>query len=701
MNSPCLYATQADIARIRRQLADATWYARCFANLMVPADQLLRRGITIPAEKGFAFYDTCPDDNTPLQQDPFNSHDHRCPACGRNYTGEPYYRAWVAFYQSYVSQRAVEMGIAFQLTGDDAYAQAIRHVLSEYADRYESYPLDGCVLGPTRLFQSTYVESLWLASLAAAADFVRDTISAPQWRHFRDDLFLPSAEIILGFDEGDNNRQAMNNVALGFVGLLCDDSSLIDRAVHGQHGWLHHLRHSVLDDGMWYEGENYHFATLPAMLNLAEAMTRNGCDLWAAEVEGRRLAMMFDAPLATLYPDLTLPARKDSRYASPIGQRWQTGMYELGYRRCADPKYAWLLRTAYADPPEPPACVPNAAGFIDVLPSRPADRERLDWRGFLAAVPTLAAPPEPVDHMVTSVNLPGTGLAVLRADAGRTYVSVDYGHYGGGHGHPDRLHLNMYTRGRRWLTDWGTGNYFFDHLQWYRSTLAHNTVSVDGRDQEPVAGRIVEFTTDAGSGQLLATEVDSVYPGVRFRRTVMVLDAMLVLDIFAVEGDQNHQLDWVLHPLADPAIELRGANESSPTAEAAGEGYTWLNNIRCATAPADWTAVFRQAADELVVHGAAGDLDTEIFTAAAYGPPDQIPTLFPVLLARRRAARTTFTTLFEHREHGTPVVDRFKAESDRQYRIDLCTGEHLLCSYDYASATVNFTRSRGTATDAR
>lgn len=700
MNGPRLYATHSDITRIRRQLADHDWYARSFQHLIEPADQLLRHGISIPTEKGYAFYDTCPEDNNPLLQDPFNPRDHRCGTCGRNYTAEPYHRAWVAFYQSYLSQRTVEMGIAYQLTGDDAYADAIRHVLLEYADRYVDYPLEGYVLGPTRLFQSTYVESLWLASLVAAADFVRDTIPAPQWRHIRDDLFLPSAEIILGFDEGDNNRQAMNNVALGFVGLLCDDSSLVDRAVHGPHGWFHHLGHSVQSDGMWYEGENYHFATLPAMLNLAEAMTRNGCDLWAADAQGRRLAMMFDAPLATLHPDLTLPARKDSRYGSPIGQRWQTGMYELGYRRCASPSYAWLLRTVYADPPELQACIPNAAGFIDVLPSRPADRERLDWRGFLAAAADLGEPTEPIDHMVASVNLPGTGLGVLRADAGRTYVSLDYGHYGGGHGHPDRLQLNLYTRGRPWLTDWGTGNYFFDHLQWYRSTLAHNTVAVDGGNHQPVAGRTLEFAATRDDCQLLATEVDDVYPGVRFRRTVVILDVGLTLDIFVIDAAQNHQLDWVIHPLADSDIELSGVTGSSLPAQVAGEGYEWLHDVRRFTAPAGWDVAFRQGADELVVHG-AGQPDTEIFTAAAYGPPDRIPHLFPVLFARRRAAHTTFATLFEHRERGIPVVDTFRVESDRpRYHIDLRTGEHLLCSYDVTSATVNITRSRGKPNDA-
>jgi hypothetical protein len=686
MSGPCLYATPDELAVIRRRLAEHDWYARCFANLRGPADELLRRGFEIPREKGFVFYETCPVDNTALRQDPFNPRDHLCPACGRNYTDEPYHRAWITFFQSYLSQRAVEMGIAYGVTGDDAYAEAIRRILRDYARHYADYPLVDCVLGPTHLFQSTYIESLWLASLAAAADFARDAIPAAEWRLLRDELFLPAARVILDYDEGDNNRQAMNNVALGFVGLLCEEPSLVERAVRGEHGWLDHLAHSVLADGMWYEGDNYHFATLPALINLAEGMTRHGLDLYAVETGGRRLKMMFDAPLLDLYPDLTFPARKDSRYDSPLGQRWYVGMYELAFRRYGDPAYARLLRTLYTHPPREKDCIANAAGLIDVLPSRPANRERLDWRGFLNAVPDLGeATGVPV---TTSVNMAGTGLGILRTDGGRTYASVDYGHYGGGHGHPDRLQLNLYARGRPWLTDFGTGNYFFDHLRWYRSTIGHNTVAVDGRTQQAVAGRLRRFGA-AGEHGLIAAEVTGAYQGVRCRRTTVLLSSDLLLDLFIVEADREHCLDWSLHPCATLAVDLAGDVGPLAPATIAGEHYEWLQDIHRAAASGDWLAIFRQDDDVLAVH-VLGQPATEVYLAAAFGPPPAIPDLYPVLIARRRAARTTFAALIEHRAGGRPLVAAFRAEGKDRYLVALRDGGRIVCRYDdvMASATI-------------
>ena len=686
MRSPSLYATPDELRVIRRRLNEHDWYARCFANLRAPADELLRRGFDIPREKGFVFFETCPVDNTPLHQDPFDRHDHHCPGCGRVYSGEPYDRAWVTFFQTYLSQRAVEMGIAYGVTGDSSYSEAIRHILRDYARHYEDYPLVDCVLGPTRLFQSTYIEALWLASLAAAADFARDAIPAEEWKLLRDELFLPAAHVILDYDEGDNNRQAMNNVALGFVGLLCEEPSLVDHATNGPHGWLHHLEHSVLEDGMWYEGDNYHFATLPALINLADGMTRNGLDLFAIEVGGRRLKMMFDAPLVDLYPDLTFPARKDSRYASPIGQRWYTGMYELAHRRYGDPAYGRLLRMLYADPPAAAACAANAAGLIDVMRGYPADRERLDWRGFLNVEPDLGA--ESGLPITTSVNMTGTGLGILRAAGGQTYASVDYGHYGGGHGHPDRLQLNFYAGGRRWLTDWGTGNYFFDHLRWYRSTIGHNTVVVDGQTQQPVDGRSRRLAA-TGDHAIVETEVDGAYPGTRCRRTAMLLSPDLLLDLFTVEASEERTLDWALHPLAGQDADVVGTHGPLQPTTIAGEHYDWLRDVRSGAAPGDWRALFRQGDDALAIH-MLGEPGTDVYLAGAFGPPQDIPALFPVLIARRRAIRTTFAVLIEHRAGGAPSVETFRTDQDGTYAVVLRDGSRIDIAHDdhRASATI-------------
>ena len=105
----------------------------------------------------------------------------------------------------------------------------------------------------------------------------------------------------------------------------------------------------------------------------------------------------------------------------------------------------------------------------------------LSWWALLEMAPTL--PDEAPPWAPGSILLPEQGLAILRTP--RRYASLECGRFGGGHGHPDRLHLTLHADGHGWLADPGTGSYVSPDLFWYRSTLAHNAPRLDGRSQPP------------------------------------------------------------------------------------------------------------------------------------------------------------------------------------------------------------------------
>ena len=86
----------------------------------------------------------------------------------------------------------------------------------------------------------------------------------------------------------------------------------------------------------------------------------------------------------------------------------------------------------------------------------------------------------------TSVLLPYAGYAVMRSGWEREalWAVFDGGHFGYGHQHEDKLHLLMHAYGRLLLGE--GGNYAYDESAMRRyvlSTRAHNTVRVDGEDQ--------------------------------------------------------------------------------------------------------------------------------------------------------------------------------------------------------------------------
>jgi len=92
---------------------------------------------------------------------------------------------------------------------------------------------------------------------------------------------------------------------------------------------------------------------------------------------------------------------------------------------------------------------------------------------------------------------PDAGLACVRSDDDSACLLMDFGPLGftsiAAHGHADALSLWLAIGDEYFLVDSGTYAYH-SHAEWrtyFRSTAAHNTARVDGRDQSEMAGRFL------------------------------------------------------------------------------------------------------------------------------------------------------------------------------------------------------------------
>jgi hypothetical protein len=193
---------------------------------------------------------------------------------------------------------------------------------------------------------------------------------------------------------------------------------------------------------------------------------------------------------------------------------------ELGLaRKHADEVLAAGLRALYAEAPGGDTsrwC--STADAERNVPGVRLTRADLGWKSLLCAAASI---PRGGDAgMTASVLLPTQGYAVVRRDGGRIYVALDYGHHGGGHGHPDRLNLWLVSGDTRVLEDVGTGSYVDASLAWFRSTLAHNAPLVDGRSQQTATGSLRAWDSRNGFTWVDAEVVPS--EGVLVRRTVVV-----------------------------------------------------------------------------------------------------------------------------------------------------------------------------------
>jgi hypothetical protein len=540
--------TAAELSARREALATSPDLSALISRLAQRAAPLLARRPPVPRGKALLSADGgfCPEDRSPLRFDPWSPSVHRCPRCGRDVTGERHDLAWSRYQHLWLAERAATLATLASLAGHQGTAGAAQAILTDYAGAYLDFPNWDNVLGPARLFFSTYLESIWLTNYLAAAVLLRESGQlSPEAAEGVNRVADEAANLIGEFDEGFSNRQTWHNAALTAAAVWFEDEELATRTVEGPTGILAHMLQGFRDDGMWFEGENYHLFALRGQL-LALGWARwTGVDLLADERLAARLHAALRAPAVTALPDHTFPARKDSRFGVSLAQPMYLELWEVGLARLGSTDsdlWGWLreLYSVPAPPAQPFDSYLHEVG--EPLPDRPRTRADLSWWSVLEMMPAM---PE-----VTSAWAPGSvlleqqGLAVLRE--GDRYASLECGAYGGGHGHPDRLHLTLHAGGRHWLADPGTGSYVDRDLFWYRSTLAHNAPRLDGASQLPVDARCTNFDVQGdwawarGSyGSLSRTLVSG--PG-------------YLLDLLDLSAEEEHLLELPWH--LDGTVEV-------------------------------------------------------------------------------------------------------------------------------------------------
>ena len=478
----------------RQEISGSRDLAALVARLAERAAPLVERMPPIPAHKALLSTDggICPEDGAPLVFDPWSPREHRCARCGKTYTGERHERHWARFQHLWLAERAAHLAALAALADNDAAGARAADILRAYARSYWQYPNRDNVLGPSRLFFSTYLESIWICNYLAAAALLDasghlDEDTAKGVGQVADE----AANLIGEFDEGFSNRQTWNNAALTAIAVWFEDEELAQRAIEGRTGLLAHLARGFGRDGMWYEGENYHLFALRGFLTGAAWAREAGIDIYDVPKLADRVRAALLAPARTALPDFTFPARKDSRFGVSLAQPmflelWEVGLAELGdgERGEAGGELESWLGALYRAP------APKLELFDSYLHDAPVEplpallsRNSLSWWALLKMLPELPGDAPPSPWSPGSVLLESQGLALLRA--GGRYVSLECGPHGGGHGHPDRLHLTLHADGVHWLPDFGTGSYVARDLAWYRSTLAHNAPRLDGASQPP------------------------------------------------------------------------------------------------------------------------------------------------------------------------------------------------------------------------
>jgi hypothetical protein len=304
-------------------------------HLIQRSGPVLARMPVIPESKALLTVDggVCPEDGTRLDFDPWSPTLHRCSRCGRQFTGERHDRAWAHYQHLWLAERAAHLATVAVLADRKDAADRCNDLLQGYRN-YLEYPNRDNVLGPSRLFFSTYLESIWIGNYLAAANLLREEGRLPDESEAIVSAVADEAANIIGeYDEGFSNRQTWHNAALAAIAVWFEDSELAGRVIEGSTGILAHLLHGFGEDGMWYEGDNYHLFALRGQLLAMGWARQAGVNFLEDPRLAARTAAALRAPALTALPDFTFPARKDSRFGVSLAQPMYLELWEIGLAR--------------------------------------------------------------------------------------------------------------------------------------------------------------------------------------------------------------------------------------------------------------------------------------------------------------------------------------------------------------------------------
>ncbi|MEM7800680.1 MAG: heparinase II/III family protein, partial [Chloroflexota bacterium] len=169
-----------------------------------------------------------------------------------------------------------------------------------------------------------------------------------------------------------------------------------------------------------------------------------------------------------------------------------------------------------------------------------------------------------------------------------------FGPYTGHHHQYDRLSLVVWPFSK----DAGSPLYALPARKaWYPHSYAHNTLVVDGQSHAPSGGELSSW-----DGHKLAISAPDAYPGIRFERSIEMVNAK-IHDQLWVEAGERHTFDWLFHVdgVVSPSCNMRQIDQ--PLSEEGPAALITLNGEQVVQAEVTFLIKHSQNRYQLTLRG--------------------------------------------------------------------------------------------------
>ncbi len=564
-----------------------------------------------------------------LRFDIENPKEHVCSVCGHVNTGETFNKVWYNMYRGRANSSVYESAVLYRLTDDDKYIRHIKKVLDFYSDNYDDFVSEPIAKRFEGKLQNQHLDDASaMIKIILGMDMVREHFTDSELKNYYEKLFKREAEMFDFFANRIYNIPVWIKCAQAVIGVFFNEKEHIQKGFYSVFGILDQLKKGVTEEGMWYEGSmHYHFYTIQPIASLMFICRRVEFDIPEMPFVYEKIEKLFEYPLKMMFGNLRLPNPNDAHpYLDIHNYRTQ---YEYASVIYDNPLFKKVCSLFYKRGE-------TVSTFTRLLFNEWSD--------------------EVYDVNFGTVNNPSSGTAMLRKD--RTEVFFKYGTLTHLHRHPDIMNFEMAFNGDVVSYDIGNGGYASSlFVEWQRKTLCHNTVTLNQKDQYRMSlplGIVEEYDRE---NAYIKVKAKAVYEATDFTRAFRVSENR-VEDEFLVHSWGDYSVDWFFYCNGNIKCdyETEKIETLAPKYLAAGKpadegfraqqeaGYQHFFDIEKFETDGGWSVDF-ELPDKTIRISMKGEPGTTVHLVNSYTANKEVTRRG--LVVRRRAEKTTFSTVYE------------------------------------------------------
>lgn len=572
-------------------------------------------------------------------------------------------------------------GIAYQISGEQKYADYVKNILLNYASQYQFWPIHPKSKNQKeggKIFWQSLNDFVWQVYTIQGYDLVYDALSANDKATIEGKLFMP----ILKFFTEDrkdvfdqiHNHGTWNLAAVGMTGYVLQQPNYVEMAIKGSNkdgktGYLAQVNKLFSPDGYYMEGPYYQrYALLPFIL-FAKAINNYQPELKIFEYRNQLLAKAIHTSLQSTYTD---------KVFFPINDAIKDKTYESA-------ELVYGLDLAFAD-------IKPEADLLDI--AKQQNRVIISDAGLKVAKAIAEGKAVPFKYTSQWIKDGGNGeeggLGILRygANTDQQCLVLKATAQGMGHGHFDRLNMLFYDNNFELFYDYGSarflnintkggGNYLPENNSWAKQTVAHNTLVVDQtsnfngklEDAEKTHPELVYFNANPNL-QVISASESYAYSSVKLIRTTALVKVdespkPLLIDVFQAISESLHHYDlpfWYKGQLVNTSFDLNAKpNNLQALGEKNGYQHIWLNASNILDADGGFVSLLNNKRFYTTHFVSESPLEVKLLTIGANDPHMNLVEGKAFMLSQPAAKNQTFVSLTETHGSVDPINETISA----------------------------------------